>query len=222
KIKPFEIIIVDGGSTDGTNRVISRFTSMNITHVYEKDEGIYDAMNKGRMLAKGDLIHYLNAGDSVIGDIYKNIKEPCLIKVGLFENDKLLGFSSITHSNTGYCHQGVIFPKNHSEYDLRYKICADYKLIQEVFPEGLRSLSLITSGYVKYDMGGVSSKKRILRDKELAKIMFEKNKKNLIKFIPISIIKILFPERLRRVLRKMQYICLTLFFMKNSSPYDNE
>ncbi|EOO8084205.1 glycosyl transferase, partial [Escherichia coli] len=94
--------------------------------------------------------------------------------------------------------------------------------IQEVFPEGLRSLSLITSGYVKYDMGGVSSKKRILRDKELAKIMFEKNKKNLIKFIPISIIKILFPERLRRVLRKMQYICLTLFFMKNSSPYDNE
>ncbi|EEC8047469.1 glycosyl transferase, partial [Escherichia coli] len=26
----------------------------------------------------------------------------------------------------------------------------------------------------------------------------------------------------RRVLRKMQYICLTLFFMKNSSPYDNE
>ncbi|EHN1169355.1 glycosyl transferase, partial [Escherichia coli] len=51
---------------------------------------------------------------------------------------------------------------------------------------------------------------------------FEKNKKNLIKFIPISIIKILFPERLRRVLRKMQYFCLTLFFMKNSSPYDNE
>ncbi|EGM7550156.1 glycosyl transferase, partial [Escherichia coli] len=34
--------------------------------------------------------------------------------------------------------------------------------------------------------------------------------------------KILFPERLRRVLRKMQYFCLTLFFMKNSSPYDNE
>ncbi|EIP44660.1 glycosyl transferase, partial [Escherichia coli EC4436] len=30
---------------------------------------------------------------------------------------------------------------------------------------------MITSGYVKYDMGGVSSKKRILRDKELAKIM---------------------------------------------------
>jgi glycosyltransferase len=58
-----EHIVVDGGSTDGTLEIISRYRS-SLAHVLtEPDKGIYDAMNKGLALASGDIIGILNADD---------------------------------------------------------------------------------------------------------------------------------------------------------------
>lgn len=59
----FEYIIIDGASTDGTLEIIKKYEK-NITHlVSEKDTGIYNAMNKGLALAKGEIIGILNADD---------------------------------------------------------------------------------------------------------------------------------------------------------------
>ncbi len=58
-----EYIIIDGGSTDGTVDIIKKYEDAIDYWVSEKDKGIYDAMNKGIILAQGDIIGLLNADD---------------------------------------------------------------------------------------------------------------------------------------------------------------
>ncbi|MEF1339438.1 glycosyltransferase, partial [Vibrio rotiferianus] len=58
-----EYIIVDGGSTDETNQIISSYSDFVDVHISEPDEGLYDAMNKGIQLANGDVVGILNSDD---------------------------------------------------------------------------------------------------------------------------------------------------------------
>jgi glycosyltransferase involved in cell wall biosynthesis len=58
-----EYIIIDGGSTDGTKDVIEENKDFITICVSEKDNGIYDAMNKGLKLATGEYVWFMNAGD---------------------------------------------------------------------------------------------------------------------------------------------------------------
>lgn len=58
-----EYIVVDGNSTDGTLDVIQANQEIISQWISEPDQGIYDAMNKGISLAKGEWINFMNAGD---------------------------------------------------------------------------------------------------------------------------------------------------------------
>lgn len=58
-----EHIVVDGASTDGTLDVVRRHGECVARLISEPDQGIYDAMNKGLRLAKGEIIGFLNADD---------------------------------------------------------------------------------------------------------------------------------------------------------------
>lgn len=61
-----EYIIIDGASTDGTQDLVRRYESSfngRLKWVSEKDNGIYDAMNKGIRLATGDVVGILNSDD---------------------------------------------------------------------------------------------------------------------------------------------------------------
>ncbi len=60
-----EYIVVDGGSTDGTLKIIERYSSFIARWISEPDQGLYDAMNKGIKLATGDYVWFLNAGDTI-------------------------------------------------------------------------------------------------------------------------------------------------------------
>lgn len=66
--RDMEHLIVDGASTDGTLEMAreyeARAAGYEVRVVSEPDRGIYDAMNKGLRLAKGDYIVFMNAGDS--------------------------------------------------------------------------------------------------------------------------------------------------------------
>jgi glycosyltransferase involved in cell wall biosynthesis len=67
-----EYIIVDGASRDGTMQIVQKYaqlfdnqsnTPFTFRWVSERDNGLYDAMNKGQRLATGDFLLFLNAGD---------------------------------------------------------------------------------------------------------------------------------------------------------------
>lgn len=58
-----EHIIIDGGSTDGTLDIIQKYNNKIAKYITEKDNGIYDAMNKGIKTATGDIIGILNSDD---------------------------------------------------------------------------------------------------------------------------------------------------------------
>ena len=58
-----EYIVVDGLSNDGTTDIIKRYEGRITKFISEKDEGIYDAMNKGLVLATGDYLIFMNSGD---------------------------------------------------------------------------------------------------------------------------------------------------------------
>lgn len=57
-----EYLIIDGGSTDGTLDVIKKYGNR-VKFISEKDKGLYDAMQKGAMLASGEWLIYRNCGD---------------------------------------------------------------------------------------------------------------------------------------------------------------
>ena len=59
-----EYIIVDGGSNDGTLDIIRRYEDRLTYWISEKDQGIYDAMNKGVSLCTGEWVGLINADDA--------------------------------------------------------------------------------------------------------------------------------------------------------------
>jgi glycosyltransferase involved in cell wall biosynthesis len=59
----FEFIIIDGASTDGSRELINKYPSAISNWISEPDNGIYDAMNKGINLSRGEYLLMLNSGD---------------------------------------------------------------------------------------------------------------------------------------------------------------
>lgn len=73
----FEFIIVDGGSNDGSYELIEKESNRINKWISEKDNGIYNAMNKAIKLAKGEYCFFLNSGDyfvnsEVLSTLFKN------------------------------------------------------------------------------------------------------------------------------------------------------
>lgn len=63
-----EIIVVDGGSHDGTEKTIQRYKNIIDHFICESDNGIYDAINKGIRRASGKWVVCMNAGDIFASD----------------------------------------------------------------------------------------------------------------------------------------------------------
>jgi glycosyltransferase involved in cell wall biosynthesis len=79
-----ELLVVDGGSTDGTVELVEKFKSPAIRLVSEPDEGLYDAMNKGLSQFTGDAVGFLNADDryqdaAVLGDLAHALAEADIV-----------------------------------------------------------------------------------------------------------------------------------------------
>merc|ERR1711966_66369 len=69
--KNYEHIIIDGDSTDGTQKIIQKYNKDIKYWVSEPDKGIYDAMNKGIKKSKGDIVAILNSDDFYYKDALK-------------------------------------------------------------------------------------------------------------------------------------------------------
>lgn len=84
--KDFEYIIIDGASTDSSVEVIKKYANKIDYWISEPDRGIYNAMNKGIKVAKGEYLLFLNSGDWLVDD--KVLEE--VFSIG-FEEDIVYG-----------------------------------------------------------------------------------------------------------------------------------
>lgn len=82
----YEIIIIDGGSNDGSKEIIEFFKNRISYWITEEDNGIYHAMNKGIVQATGEYLIFLNSGDFLVD-------KDVLFKVSKVyqDNDLLMG-----------------------------------------------------------------------------------------------------------------------------------
>lgn len=143
-----EYIIVDGASTDHTLEIIAGFEDRIARIVSEKDEGLYDAMNKGLDLATGEYVLFLNADDRLYGnDTLQAALSCCQDPDALYgeallidqegkslglrsektphKTPKRLTWKSLRDGMT-VSHQAFIVRRSLAvRYDLRYRICAD-------------------------------------------------------------------------------------------------
>ena len=72
--KNYELIVIDGGSKDGTLNIIKKNSSKINFWISEKDKGIYDAFNKGLKFAKGDYVGFVNSDDILLPNALKILK----------------------------------------------------------------------------------------------------------------------------------------------------
>lgn len=62
----YEYIIIDGGSSDGSREYVEENADKLVYAISERDKGVYDAMNKGIKVAKGEYLFFLNSGDRLV------------------------------------------------------------------------------------------------------------------------------------------------------------
>ena len=75
--KNVEVVVIDGGSTDGTLEILKNNKAENLIWISEPDKGIYDAMNKGIRICSGEWLYFLGADDqlydkNVLANIFQN------------------------------------------------------------------------------------------------------------------------------------------------------
>lgn len=112
-----EHIVIDGGSTDDTAKILHTYVSEIDTAISEPDKGVYDAMNKGLALAKSDWIYFLNAGDVFynehsLSQILEFIGEGDVLYSDVIVDNAKSTYSFLTNfEDKALNHQGFVYKK---------------------------------------------------------------------------------------------------------------
>ncbi len=176
----FELFVIDGDSNDDTVDILKRFEG-EFTLVSEKDEGVYDAYNKGIDLASGKYLYFIGAGDCLKPGILEEIKSflppdaPTLVygKCYFVKNKTQDGkeFNSKLFVRDNICHQGIFYHRNIfqilGKYELRYKILADWFFNLKCFINDDINKIYIDLVIADFEQGGLSAE--IKRDKLFVK-----------------------------------------------------
>ena len=145
-----EVLLVDGGSVDDTISIIKQYEplfSARLTYLSEKDNGIYDAMNKGIKMARGEWIIFLGSDDKlhhpmVLQTVFDLDKSGYEVVYG---NAQVMGNTSWAKDGDIYdgpfdlvkllqkniCHQAIFYNRSCFKTDPpffkpQYKLCADW------------------------------------------------------------------------------------------------
>ena len=148
--KNFEVLVMDGASDDNTLEILKSYIGKipNLKVYSQKDKGVYDAMNKGINLAKGQWLYFMGSDDTLYEPttlekvikllskttsnvVYGNVK--IIGNTGWATNNQIYDgeFSLFKLLNTNICHQAIFYNKQFVKkqigyFNLNYKICSDW------------------------------------------------------------------------------------------------
>lgn len=178
----YEFIIIDGGSTDGSVELIKQYTA-NITYWgSEKDNGIYNAMNKGIIHAQGEYCIFMNSGDYFYDDnVLKqinviNAEEDVIVgkvsinRSGMIMSPPPIRELSLYHLYSGAIpHQGAFIRTSLLKkypYDESLRIAADWKFFVQTLILNNCSIRYLDEYIAIYDINGISSTSQDLMQEE--------------------------------------------------------
>ena len=179
----YEIIIKDGGSTDGSVDGFIDHPDLRIKYHSGKDSGIYDAMNRAVKFASGDYIIFLNAGDTFYDpQVLENVNNAGLpVKNTIAYGDTLFKLynavskapaeitPAVCYRNIP-CHQAIFYSRDtlsERGFDTKYRIRGDYEHFLNAFFEKKRDFKYLGFPVCAYEGGGFSEKKsNMKRDRE--------------------------------------------------------
>lgn len=210
-----EYIIVDGGSTDATVGIISEYVPKfngRLKWISERDNGLYDAMNKGIDLATGDIVGTINSDDfyecndviekivnafrnSIVDAIYGDVefvKPNNLKRIVRYYSSKRFTVSKLRFGFMPAHPTFFTYKKYFDEfgyYKTSYKIAADFEMIVRLLYVHKLKTQYIPSCFVKMRLGGISTKNfrsNLILNKEIVKACRENG---IITYFPLLFLK---------------------------------
>lgn len=178
--KNYEVILVDGNSSDNTLKKAADIGMHNLNVISEEDSGIYDAMNKGVKLAAGEYIYFLNVedyfyDDSTLEKVNNKLNElswPELFygDVVSYVGDKFSYLNQSPNITKDYflkqtiCHQAIFAKKQlfdkYGFFKEKYKICADLAWLAGLYIQHGVKFSYDNIPICYYSLSGISSTKK--------------------------------------------------------------
>jgi len=213
-----EYIVIDGKSKDKTLSIIKKYKKKINIIISEKDNGIYDAMNKGISKSNNDIIVFCNSGDFfyknslkkiikifnssnvdyVFGTVVRNYTKKKIIKYSLNPKRIYYNFDFATAHSTGFFLKRHVYKKI-GLYDLKFKCSSDFDLYFRLIRKGyIGSVTKKKELIGNVASGGFSSKISFLQHLfEESKIRI-KNKQNLF-FISVIFVNAIFKKLLKNL-----------------------
>ena len=197
-----EYIIIDGGSSDGTIELISEYEGKIDVIISEKDNGIYDAMNKGIKKSTGYWLNFMNCGDvfydsDVVEKCMKNINGNDLIYSDTYFSNNTIFKCDIVKNRI--VHQSLVYKKNlHDEFGLYLNAkgvsISDYLFFMLCKNKKWQKVDFIIS---RFDLEGISSNIDHYKQKVAIDILFNQTTR-----IRSSILLLLHPiyNKIKRIL----------------------
>jgi glycosyltransferase involved in cell wall biosynthesis len=192
----YEFIVIDGGSTDGSLAIIEQNKAKINYWVSEKDNGVFNAMNKGIKAAKGEFVIFMNGGDcfssnTILTEVATELNSNFDIYYG--DNNKIspnskrlktypekLSFSFFYSSSIN--HQSTFIRKSLFEtyfyYNENYKIASDWEFFVFTICYANVPTKYLKKTIADYDFTGISS------NPKFADLFLKEKMESLQKYFP--------------------------------------
>jgi len=179
----FEYIVVDGNSIDGTISIVKEYESQfdgKMRWISEPDEGLYDAMNKGIEMARGDVIGILNSDDvffnsqvlehivssfdlrSDIDAVYGNLYYVAQNNISTIIRKWITGEQAKFETGWHPAHPALYIKKNvyemYGKFNLRYRIASDFEIMLRFIDKHHIKLIYLNEILVKMRLGGKTNR----------------------------------------------------------------